>query len=241
MSLRAFARMIGLPGIWGSVTELEHAARTGEPGICQLDPDGPWAYLERHPDQGAIFNQAMTAKAHGDVAAVLATHDFSRYRRIADVAGGRGHLISAVLEAHEKVSGVLFELPHVAAHVTAAPRLEVVAGDFFSDRLPACDAYLLMNVLHDWDDKPATAILQAVAAAGRSSGATVLIVETLLPDDPRPHWSKTLDVLMLAATGGRERTLSSYDELLRAADLELIGATPTATSVSIIEARVRRT
>ncbi|WP_219419621.1 methyltransferase [Pseudonocardia nigra] len=239
-SVRAFVRMMGMPFGWGSFTALDHALRTDEPSVRVLDPAGPWAYLAAHPDQNAIFQQAMLAKAHGDVAAVLAAYDFSRHRRIADVAGGGGHLINAVLAAHEGTSGVLFELPHVAATVPASPRLEVVAGDFFADPLPACDAYLLMNIVHDWDDAAAGAILAAVAAAGRP-GATVLLVETLLPEGPEPHWAKTLDVMMLALTGGRERTLTAYRDLLDAADLECERAIPTATAFSIVQARVRQT
>jgi O-methyltransferase domain len=114
-----------------------------------------------------------------------------------------------------------------------------VAGDFFTDPLPACDAYLLMNVIHDWGDQDAAAILAAVARAGRPGPAAVLLVEAILPDGPEPHRAKTLDVLMLAVTGGRERTLTQYGGLIARAGLELVRVTPTATSFSIIEARPR--
>src|SRR5207249_11027842 len=103
-------------------------------------------------------------------------YDFSSHRRIADIAGRHGHLIAAILAAYEDAYGVLFELPNVAAEVPPMPRLDVAAGDFFTDPLPACDAYLLMNIIHDWNDRDAATILSAVANAGRSSAATVLIV-----------------------------------------------------------------
>lgn len=235
MSIRAFARMMGMPFGWEPVTCLEHAVRSGEPGVNLLDPAGPWSYLAAHPEQHAIFGEAMLAKAHGDVAAVLAAHDFSGYRRLADIGGGGGHLVAAVLAAYENLTGVLFDLPPVAATVPPTPRLQVVAGDFFADPLPACDAYVLMNILHDWDDERSVAILRAVREAAEQA-ATVLVVETVLPDGPEPHWAKTLDVMMLALTGGRERTLSGYDALLRDAGLAIDRVTPTATPFSIIEA-----
>jgi catechol 2,3-dioxygenase-like lactoylglutathione lyase family enzyme len=238
-SLLSYARMSGTPFNWESVAHLDHAVRSGEPAIGQLDPDGWCSYLESHPGENDIFQQAMTAKAHADVAAVLATYDFSRHRRIADVGGGRGHLITAVLAAYPATNGVLFELPGTAGDVPPAERLDIAAGDFFTDPLPACDAYLLMNVIHDWDGKAATAILTAVADAGRPSDATVLLVEAILPGGSEPHRAKTLDVLMLAITGGRERTLSQYSGLLRGAGLELVRVTPTTTSFSIIEAQAR--
>ena len=95
----------------------------------------------------------MTARAAGDTAAVLAAHDFSSSRRIVDVGGGRGHLLHAVLEATPDARGVLFDLPAVVeTGGPAHPRLVRQAGDFFVDPLPAADAYLVMEVLHDWAD-----------------------------------------------------------------------------------------
>lgn len=239
MSLRAFARMSGQPINWGAFTALDHTLRTGQPGMYAVDPGGLWAYFEAHPDHYAVFNQAMTAKAHGDIAAVIACYDCSRHRRIADIGGGNGHLIAAILGATTDTEGVLFDLPRVAAAVPPAPRLEVVGGDFFTDPLPAGDAYLIMQTVHDWDDKQATAMLTAVARAGRPGAATVLLVEMVLPEGPEPHAAKTLDVMMLAVTGGRERTRAQYAALLDAAGIELIEVIPTAAPVSIIEARVR--
>ncbi|MGV1009018.1 MAG: methyltransferase [Dermatophilaceae bacterium] len=237
-SMRAFARLNGLPVCSAAFAQLEHSVRTGSPAVELVDPNGFWHYLQDHPDQALVFEQAMTGKAHADVAAVLQAYDFSRRRRIADVAGGHGHLIEAVLGAHPDVTGLLFELPHVAADVAPTARLEVAAGDFFTDALPPCDAYLLMNIVHDWDDPDAVAILTAVADAGRH-GATVLVVEAVLPDGPERHWAQTLDVLMLAVTGGRERTCAEYGRLLDAAGIDLVRTLPTMTPFSILEGRVR--
>lgn len=238
-SVRAFARMTGTPVSWGALTHLEHTARTGQPGITQLEPDGWLAYLDAHPEERAIFQDAMTAKAHDDIDAVLAVHDFGPYARICDVGGGHGHLLHAVLDRHPHTTGVLFELPATAADVAPTPRCDVVAGDFFTDTLPAADAYVLMNILHDWDDKSAVDILRAVAAAGRESSASVLVLETILPETSQPHWARTLDVLMLAVTGGRERTLAEYRDLYTCAAIDLVALTPTTTPFSILEGRIR--
>ena len=166
-------------------------------------PDGVFKYLADRPEEARLFGEAMTAKAHGHVASILGAYDFSGFHVIGDIGGGHGHLLRAVLERAPAARGVLFDLPNVLREVAdlASERLMLQPGDFFSDPLPACDAYLLMEVIHDWGDEEATAILKAVRAAAPAH-AKLLMIEQLVPDEPGPHWAKTLDVLMLAVAGG---------------------------------------
>lgn len=162
------------------------------------------------------------------------------HRRVVDVGGGSGHLVRSVVAACSGVEGVLFDLPEVAGRLGHPADIEVVSGNFFTDELPGADCYVLMNIVHDWGDIEAVALLAAVARAGRPHDATILLIEALLPDGPEEHRAKTLDVMMLALTGGRERTLDEYDSLLADARLRMTGVTPTATSFSVIEATVVR-
>jgi len=85
---------------------------------------------------------------------VLSAYDFSPFSKIGDIGGGRGHLLQAVLEATPGATGVLFDQPHVIAESAslASKRLSLQSGDFFKDALLACDAYLVMEVIHDWND-----------------------------------------------------------------------------------------
>src|SRR5690606_21092588 len=167
----------GLEPMWGGFTALAHAARTGKPA-------GGWPamleHLRRHPEDGAVFNEAMVGKSRRMLPAVIEAYDFSRCKRIVDVGGGHGHLLRAILERVPDVTGVLFELPQVVAEVAqpSSSRLELAAGDLFVDPLPAADTYVLMDLLHDWPDDDAARILAAVRRAA-SVGARVLVVETL--------------------------------------------------------------
>ena len=70
-SMRAFARMIGLPVIWDSFGALASSVRTGAPAIEQVVPGGLWPYLQTHPEEARTFDAAMAAKARADVAAVI--------------------------------------------------------------------------------------------------------------------------------------------------------------------------
>jgi len=134
------------------------------------------------------------------------------------------------------VTGVLFELPQVVAEVTHPPsRLEPAAGDFFVDPLPAADIYVLMDLLHDWPDDDAARILAAVRRAA-SVDARVLLVEALIAEDSGRKFGKVLDVIMLATTGGRERTAMEHDALLAKAGFRLERVISTRSQYAIVEA-----
>jgi O-methyltransferase domain len=236
-SLRAFARMIGLPINWATYGALEHTLRTGRPAAEQVLPSGFWAYYAEHPAEAGIFNAAMAGKAHGQVAGVVAAYDFSDFGRVGDIGGGRGHLLQAVLGAVPAATGVLFDLPHVIAEAAdlVSERLTLQAGDFFKDALPICDAYLLMEIIHDWGDQEAVAILQAIRRAAPSH-AKLLLIEQMVPDDPGPHWSKMVDIHMLTLVGGRQRTHQEYAALLGQADFALEREIGTGADISLLEA-----
>ncbi|MGH8289408.1 MAG: methyltransferase [Steroidobacteraceae bacterium] len=241
-SLRAFVGMMGMPVHWQAYGKLEHSVRTGESAMSCITPGGTFEYFASHPEEARLFDDAMTAKSHEQIDSVLRVYDFSRFKCIADIGGGRGHLLRAVLAANPDVTGVLFDLPHVIEALATSPssdRLTLRSGSFFTDALPACDAYLLMSVIHDWGDSEAAAILGAVRRAAPAH-ATVLLLEMLLPDAAGPHPAKSLDVEMLVmTTGGRERTRAEYERLLESAGMRLGGVTPTRSPTVILEATVR--
>lgn len=126
----------------------------------------------------------MTAKAGAEVAAVLAGYDFRPFGTIADIGGGRGHLLRAVLDAAPTAEGILFDLPEVINTVgdENQQRLTAVAGDFLVDALPVADAYVLMEVLHDWADQECITILNAIRRAAPAN-STLLIVEGVIPEE----------------------------------------------------------
>jgi hypothetical protein len=236
MSMRAFPRMMNLPLFAETFARLDHAVRTGAPAAETVEPRGFWAYFETRPDEAKVFGEAMTARAAADTSAILDAYDFGRFGTIADVGGGRGHLLRAVLDAAPRTRGVLFDLPAVIAalgfeHERLTPR----AGDFFADPLPAADAYVLMEIIHDWPDEECVAILSAVRRAAER-GATVLVVETILRDDQPDPRGRTLDVLMLALTGGRERTARELSALFDRAGLTAGPVVDTPGSMRIAEA-----
>jgi hypothetical protein len=238
-SLRAYTQMFGLPVNWRTAEGLMHSVRTGEATAPRMFPDGGfWGYLASHPDEARVFDAAMVAKAAGQLRAILAAYDFSQFRMVADVGGGQGHLLRAILDANPRVRGVLFDLPHVIAAARAGradERLAYCAGDFFKDDLPGCDAYVLMEVLHDWSDAPAAEIVSAVRRSA-SGASKLLVIERVVSEGSAPDYCKILDVLMLGLFGGKQRTLLEYRELLAKGGFDLRREIDTGAGISIFEA-----
>jgi len=236
-SMHAVVQSLGSPLRWATFGALGHSLRTGRPAAEDVHPGGLWGYLAQIPTEAAVFNAAMAGKARSQVAGVLASYDFSRFTTIADIGGGRGHLLRAILAVTPTARGVLFDLPRVVNEARGVPqdRLTLQPGDFFKDALPACDVYLLMEVLHDWADAQAFAILQSVRRAA-SHRARLLVIERMVPDGPGPDFIKLLDVGMLAMVGGRQRSREEYASLLNRAGFTLKREIDTRADVTILEA-----
>ena len=235
-SMRPLVRMFGLPAFWKMIGELEYSLRTGLPAGEYVFEGGTWAHLSRDLEASRIFDAAMTAKAHGQVPAVVGSYDFSGARTIGDIGGGRGHLLRAILDRVPTATGVLFDQQHVVDQVTPSDRMRLQAGDFFAGSLPACDIYLLMEVIHDWDDQRARQILQGVRTAA-APGARVLLIEALIPEAAGPSWPLTLDLWMLTISG-KQRSLDEYASLLAATGFRFTRAIDTPAGVTIVEGTV---
>jgi hypothetical protein len=228
--------MLGLPVFWSAFEDLKHSLRTGECAFAKRHPEGVFAYLAKHPEESRIFDSAMTSKSHRDIAAILPAYGFSQFATIADIAGGRGHLLRAILKSSPKTQGILFDQPHVVAEVAPedGEKLTVVGGNFFTDSMPNADAYLLMNIIHDWPDAESIKILSAIRRA-MPARARVLIIETVVPDVPGPHLSKELDIAMMALPGGMERTQEQYGSLAAKSALRLERMVETLSPISVLE------
>src|SRR4051812_41470274 len=142
-SLAAFH---GRPYHWTAWGQLLHSVRTGENAFRAVHGVDVWEYRAQHPEEGAIFDAAMTGFSRRVNAAVVAAHDFGRYGVIVDIGGGHGALLAGILAHHPGPRGVLFDQPAVVAGADA-DGIEIIGGSFFESVPEGGDAYLLKSVL----------------------------------------------------------------------------------------------
>ena len=219
-------QMMALPLIWDSARHLEDAVRTGRPGTTFVDQRGFFDYLANHPDESAVYDRGMTAMTTRRIAAQVPAYDFSGFDIIADIGGGRGNLIRAILDQTPEARGIVFDQAHVVKDAIPHDRLTVQAGSFFVDPLPEADCYVMSNIVHDWADDDARAILKAVREAA-ATDSTLVLMEFVVPEDDEDFEATDIDIDMLILVGGRERTEREYDELLASSGWRLTRAIPT--------------
>ena len=240
-SLSAWARMSGVR-LWRNWAELTESVRSGR--SARLRRHGADDFGELRGQEAEVFNAAMAALTAPVAEAAARELDWSGVRLAVDVGGGCGAMLAAILGRHPSMEGIVFDLPHAAASAAAhlgsagvAGRVRFVAGSFF-DPLPAGgDVYLLKSVLHNWDDAAARRILQRCAAA-LAPGASVRLVERVLPDrlvagDVHRDLVRS-DLNMLVGCGGRERSESEFASLVAAAGMRLREVRPLAGGFSAL-------
>ena len=231
-----WAVFVGRPYHWQAWGALLHGVRTGENAFRSVHGTDVWEYRAAHPEEGAIFDGAMTAIMLRANRHVLAAYDFGRFATVVDVGGGRGAFLNAILAAHPGLRGVLFDQPQVVDGAVVGDRCEVVAGSFF-DAVPAgADAYVLKAVLHDWEDDDAVHILRRCRTAIPDDGA-LLVVERDLGAANENADAKLSDLNMMVGPGGRERTRGEFATLFAAGGFALERTTPTAIGLSVFEGR----
>lgn len=217
---------------WGMAA---HTLRTGAPAFDVVFGRPMFDWLAAHPQKSAAFDAAqaglLTMRA-----VPLVEWDWSGTRTVVDVGGGNGALLATLLARHPHLRGILFDLPHVTKEADLPDRCSLVSGDFFTEVPSGGDVYVLVQVLHCWDDHDAVRILRQIAAAMPAHGK-LLLVERVIPDDNLRHPAKLLDLHMLVVLGGRERTNSDWRELLAAGGFELLEVQCAARSSLLVAAR----
>ena len=211
--------------------DLLYTLQTGQPAYEHTHGKSRWEKLAEDPEAARQFNAAMVEATTRGAGQFLGAYDFDCVHTVADIAGGSGALLSAILRAHPDMRGILFDLPaglvdapEAMKHAGVGDRVAIVEGSFFDAVPPGADLYLLKSIVHDWDDEPAVAILNACADA-MGPGARLVLIERKLPDesDASMQALSTLmsDLNMMVLLGGRERTTAEYAALLERAGLRM--------------------
>lgn len=198
----------------------------------------------RTPEAARDFLRGMHGFGMTTSPLIAAAFDLGSFRQMVDLGGATGHLAIAACERYPQMRGLVFDLPKVtpfaremASRSAAAGRIEAIDGDFFTDSLPEADLYAAGRILHDWSDEQCDRLLRRICQRLPSGGA-LLIAEKLLAEDGVGPVSANMQSLnMLVVAEGRERSLSEYTRLARAAGFASVEGRITGTWLDAMLAR----
>ncbi len=234
VSVKVIAQEAG--GLWLKFwMALPDAIRTGEPQSRQIVGMEWWDYLKTNPKEMETFGESMKSNSMNSMKGVLEKCDFTSTRKVVDVGGGFGHLGFAPLERYPGLRGVLLDMPELIPVAQAcfpvsdprvASRLEYTGGDMF-ELVPPADAYIIKNIIHDWDDEHCLRLLRNCHKS-MADGGRLVCVDAVLPPigNTSATPGKLLDVLRLLVIGGKERTRQQWEDLYRSSGFRITSITP---------------
>lgn len=237
-SLHALAVLNGQDWFWRPWGRLEDGVRTGASVFEPVFGVHFFEFLQDNPSARAVFQKALAGASSR--AAVADIYDFSASRRVADIGGGQGALIAAILGKYPQVHGILIERAAVLAAAKrylegagVLDRCDLVDGDFFESISAGADTYILSQVLHDWNDEAAHRILSNCRKV-MAVEDKILVVERVLPEGGVQK-GPLMDLNMLVLMGGRERTQKEYEVLLARAGFQTTRVLEMGEAWSLIE------
>jgi C-methyltransferase len=225
-SLRHIALWCTEPWTWQAWPRLADAVRTGDGVFPDLYGKSFFEYLHSEGGESArVFDRAMTASSRQAASDLAEYVDLAGVRSVADIGGGQGLVLAALLEKSPGLSGTLLDLPAVVAGAdprlrdggALADRVTLVPGDCREAIPVRADLYVIKNIL-EWDDASTRATLANVVAAAEP-GARVLVIENLVDDSPSMRFTTAMDLLLLLNVGGAKHTRQSLTTLMTEAGL----------------------
>jgi hypothetical protein len=195
--------------------ELLETITTGNSAYVRRYGRDFWEDLDENPKLRSSFDAQMNWRFQVQAAQIAERYDWNRFPTIIDVGGGDGAVLRPILHAHPNVRGQVLDLPPTAAAATArfaaeglADRATAIPGSFFDPIPTGADAYILSDIIHDWDDDHSRKILTRCREAATPHG-TVVVIEPVLGNGV----STGLNLFMLMCFQGRERTVDDLTEL----------------------------
>lgn len=219
---------------WGSASnvaawnDLDRTLSSGEGAFHRVTGASVWDWFDAHPEERETFARAMGGLTSMVAPLVAARYPWSEVKTVCDVGGGRGMLLSEILLAHPHLSGILYDAqgvidtaPELLDRRGVGARVQRVGGSFFTRVPSGADAYMLKNILHDWNDERSIHVLKNCRAAMRVGQRLVLVDLILEPDETGVLPTLSDLHMMIVCVDGRERSRADFRRVLEASGFSL--------------------
>lgn len=221
---------------WQAFSSLDQSLKKGTPAFNLQHGDNFFNFLSKNPQKQANFDRGMAKLSTYDDDSIANAYDFSQFKHLVDLGGGRGGLAKAIHKCFPKLTMTLFDTKSVISQLKQEefpPQIYLQSGDFLAT-IPLADAYIFKGVLHDFNDEFMHSILincyQQIP-----ENAKLLIAEQVMPDDCQPHPNKTMDIVMMVLLGGRQRTLTEWQKSIEPSGFKFQAHYPTSSIFTVME------
>lgn len=221
---------------WQAFSQLDASLKTGKSAFELQHGDDFFSFLGKNAEKQQNFDRGMAKLSSYDDVAISNAYNFATFSNFVDMGGGRGGLVKAITKQYPTLKAILFDTPAVICQLDSkafSNQVSLQEGDFFAS-IPPADAYIFKGVLHDFNDEMMHKILKNCAQQ-IPQNATLFIAEQVMPDDHEPHPNKTMDIVMMVLLGGRQRTLSEWQQSIEPAGFIFENSYPTNSLFTLME------
>jgi hypothetical protein len=230
---------------WQPWANVAACLKTGAPAFERVFGETVGDWRRAHPAHGATFDAYLARESFANAGSIIEALDLTGIETVADIGGGHGGLLAAILEARLELRGVLFDQPNTVAaakpylgSLGLGERVSSIGGDFLAAIPVEADIYLLKSVLQQWGDAGALAILSNCRQA-MPDRARLVVIERLMPELPEDDPAAVMaDLHMMVISGGRTRTRAEIEALLEHAGLKISNVVATGSGLTLIIATV---
>jgi SAM-dependent methyltransferase len=229
---------------WSVVGEMKYSVQTGKSAVRKLFGKSAFEQIASDVERNRLYNLAMNNTSNLIAESAMAVYDFSNIGCLADIGGGTGRLLASILSRFPQMKGVLLDWEHVVAGAPEVMksfgvenRVEIIKADFFEKIPEGCDAYILKNILHIFDDEHSIRLLKKIKERAKPD-ARILILEMLLGEANKQAYGKIFDMqMLLGPEGARERTAEEYKKLFEKAGWKSMRVLEMVSPFAIMEGR----
>lgn len=183
-------------------------------------------YMDDHAEFDSLFARAMDSVEALTGDSFVTDFDWGRFDRVIDIGGSKGSKSLALLKRHSQLTTLVFDRNQVIQSAASywidkespdlLSRLSYQTGNML-ESVPVAkndkDIYLLSAILHGMDDENCVKVLRNLTTASAGTGARIALMELVVPELKANFSSAAIDMQMLMATRGRERTLLEWRNL----------------------------
>ena len=226
---------------WALLTE---ALKTGRNQNEATESGDAFTALYADPDRLRGFLAAMSGASLFPAQAIAAKFPWQNYKTFVDIGTAQGMVPATLARTHPHLSGAGYDLPEVKPifeeFITqrgVSDRVKFLAGNFFTDPLPAADVLIMGRILHDWDLVQKCMLLKKAHAALPKGGA-LIVYETIIDDERRENAFGLLGSLnmLLATPGGFDFTGADCQAWMRETGFSQTRVEPLTDTVSMVVA-----